>query len=521
MLTAKSAIRTMSFMIFATLMAKVLGMLRDILLAGYYGTGPEAVAFLAASRIPLLFFDIGLGAAISSTFIPVFNGYLEGGKQKEAITFSNYFVNIVLLLTGLITLLGAVFARQLVGFIAPGLDEQTYLLTVKLVRILFPMIIFTGVAFSFVGILQSLNEFNVPASISLVSNAIIIIYFVFLNKIFGIYGLAVTMLLAWSAQVVVQIPSLIKKGYTYRPILNIRSEGIRQVSLLALPILISTWIQPINTMVNLRLASYLNEGEAVAALDYANKLYIIIVGVFTYALTNLIFPSLSRMSAGDDQEKFAKLMNTALKSVIFFITPLMTGFIILRVPLIKLIYERGAFDASSTQLTSTALLFYSIGMVGFAVHEIINKGFYALHDASTPMKIAMGGIVLNIALSFTFVRFLGSGIGGLALAASIASIVIAITLLGAIQRKMRGIVNRHMVFYLLKVLIAAGVMGIIVFAVHDVLDGQLGDSLLEKVLRLGIPAVTGVFSYAVLTFLLKMEEARMVSEWINNKLRGV
>ncbi len=512
------AVRTVSFMIFATLAAKVLGLVRDMFLARYYGTGMEAVAFLAASRIPLLFFDIGLGAAIASTFIPVFNEYLESGDKKKAIHFSNEFVNIVLLITGLLSIIGIVFAKQLANMIAPGFDEQTYLLTVQLIKILFPMIIFTGLAFSLVGILQSFNEFNVPASISLVSNLTIIIYFIFLNQRFGIHGLAVTMVVAWSLQVLVQIPALIKKGYTYKLTISFRSAGIKKVALLALPILVSTWVQPINAMVNIHLASFLSEGS-VAALDYANKLYIIIVGVFTYALANFIFPSLSRMSASENKEQFVTLMKTALRTVIYFISPMMIGFILLREPLIKLVYERGAFNVASTQLTSTALLFYSIGMLAFAIQDIMNKGFYALQNASTPMKIAVGGISINILLSFIFVKLVGTGIGGLALAASIAAIIIAISLLISMNKKMEYFIDTKLMVYFIKVIFSTCVMGIIVFVVKGFLPIQLGETLIGKVLNLLIPVGMGVIAYGVITFIMGIQEAKIAFQMIKDKLK--
>jgi murein biosynthesis integral membrane protein MurJ len=520
MLTTKNTVRTVGFMIFATLAAKILGMVRDILLAGQYGTGMEAVAFLTASRIPLLFFDLGLGAAISSTFIPVFNQYLERGDKDAAVEFSNQFLNIIILVSSFITLIGIIFSRQWVNIIAAGLDEKTYALTVQLVQILFPMIIFTGIAYAFVGILQSFNEFNVPAAISLISNGIVIFYFLFLVKHFGIFGLALTMLFAWLAQVIVQIPFLIKKGYSYRPVISFTSEGIKRVSMLIIPILISTWVQPINAMVNIRLASYLNRGEAVAALDYANRTYIIVIGVFTYALGNVIFPSLSRMNAANNKEEFAKTLNTALRAVIYFIFPLMVGFIILRTAMVRFIYERGAFDSLSTQLTSTALLYYSLGMVGFGIQEIMNKAFYALHDASTPMKIGVAGITLNIVLSFILVQYMG--IGGLALAASIAAITISITLAAFINKRVGGIINSLVFYDLGKIAAASLIMGVIAAATHRFAGSILGDNtLLKQILNLSLTGLVGMLVYAVLTLILGVKEAKIALDIIRDRFKRV
>ena len=515
MVNTKSAVRTMSFMIFATLTAKILGMLREILLAGSYGTGPEAIAFLTASRIPLLFFDLGLGASISSTFIPVFNEYLGKNQKEKAIQFSNYFINIVLLICSFFTIIGIIFANQWVNIIAAGLEEPAYSLTVNLVRILFPMILFTGLAFSFVGILQSFDQFNIPALISLVSNIIVVLYFLFLNKFFGIYGLAIAMLIGWFSQVLVQLPSLIKKGFKYRLKLSFKDSGIKRVGALILPVLISTWVQPINATVNIRLATFLNEGQAVAALEYANKLYIIIVGVFTYALTNYIFPSLSRKSAGKDEDGFREILDTALRSVVYFIIPLMTGFIILRTPMIKLVYEWGAFDEFSTSLTSTALLFYSIGMLGFAIQEVLNKSFYALHDAKTPMKVSVGGIILNIILSIILVRYMG--IGGLAFAASIAAIVVSLLLIYKINKKIGGIINKEIISYIFKITICSIIMGIVVVIVNNILYYKLeGDSFFYRLVKFGVPVFCGILSYFIVTYVIRIKEARIAAVSITN-----
>ncbi len=511
MLNKKETIRTMSFIVFATFFAKILGMLRDILLAAHYGTSTEAIAFLTASRIPLLFFDVGLGAAITSTFIPIFNQYLEKESKSKAIEFSNVFINIVILITGLITILGTMFSKWIIRLMAGGLETGAYDLTVKLVVILFPMIIFTGIAFSLVGILQSFNEFNIPALISLLANLIVIAYFIFFNKYFGIYGLAIVMLIGWISQVLVQIPSLIKKGYRYKFIIDFKNEGIKKVGLLMVPVLVSTWVQPINAMVNMRLASYLNEGKAIAALDYANKLYIIIVGIFTYGLTNLIFPSLSKLSASGNKEELANLINKALRFVIFLIFPLMMGLIVMRFPIIKLVYERGEFDMVSTKLTSVALLYYSMGMLAFSIQEILNKAFYAIQDSVTPMRIAIIGIIVNVILSLILSKYMG--LGGLALAASIAATIIALLLLISINKNIKGIIDRKIVYNSIKIVIASTIMSIVVLLVRGLLEDKVKMlNIVGKLLILGLPVIIGIITYILIAFILRIQETGLIKE---------
>lgn len=508
MLNTSKSVRTAGFMIAAVLTAKISGMLRDILVASIYGLSTEAAAYSSASLILVYFFDIGITAAVSSVFIPVFNEYLEKGEKEKAQEFSNTFLNIVLISSTILTFLGILAARPIVSLIAGGLVRDAYNLSVQLVKILFPMIIFAGVAFTFVAILQSYDEFNIPSIISLASNLIIIFYLLFLNKRFGIFGLAAATVAGWVAQAAVQVPALIKKGYRYRPIINLRNTGIKKAGILVLPFLISTWVQPVNAMVNIHLASWLNEGRAVVALDYAHRVYIIIVGVFTYALSNLIFPSLSRTKASDNKEQFTTLVRSSLNVVFYFITPLMTGFIILRKPIIRLIYERGAFDSFSTELTSTALLFLSMGMVGFAVQEIINKAYFASQNAKTPMKVSVFGMCINIVLSITLSKYMG--LAGIALASSIAAILIAVLLLIFMQKKHIGIIDKKTSRGILKILASSLVMGIIVQFLHSYFTETFGNStILVKLLAVAVPGLAGIAVYMPLTLLMGLDMAKL------------
>ncbi len=514
MLNVKNVFKTAGIMIFATLFAKILGMYREVLFASLYGTGYIAQAFSTASRIPLLFFDIALGAAISSAFIPVFNEYLEKGQKDEALKYSNTFLNGILIITGIICALGIVFSNQIVDLIGGGLGQEAKALAAELVIILFPTMIFTAFAYAIAGILQSFGEFNVPAAISLASNGIMVLYLLIFGKKYGIVGIAIAMLIGWGFQVIVQLPSLIKKKYKYRPILDVKNEGIKKSAKLALPILISSWVQPINSMININLASGLNGGQAVPALDYANKLYIIFVGVLTYAISNMLFPSMSRMAVNEDKTEFKEVVLKAVRAVLVIIMPVMVLFLILRVPLVQLVFERGEFGAESTALTSRALMFYSLGMLGFGVQEILNKAFYSTQDAKTPMYIAMGGIALNILLCFVLVKGFDAGLGGLAVSASVASTVIALALLVTINKRYH-LTDKKFILLLVKLLVCGAVTGVCTWLFANALS--FGTDYLGKFLNLVIPGIVGVIIYLVMTVILKIEEVTGVISMLKRK----
>jgi len=510
-LTKKNTVLTAVFLVVMTLGAKVCGMLRDIALAGMYGTDTnQAIAFSTASRIPLLFFDIALGSAVTSAFIPIFNEYLEKDGKNKAIEFSNQFITLVFTVTSVMTIIGILFSKTFVSVIAGGYDAEKIALASELVKILFPTIVFTGLAYCFVGILQSFGEFYVPAVISLVSNGLLIVYLFVFGDTFGIHGVAVAMLIAWAMQFIVQIPSLYKMNYKYRLNFGFKSDGIKKVCLLALPIIISTWVQPINTMVNIRLASGMEGGSAVTALDYANKLYIILVGVFTFAITNLIFPSLSRTVAKGDDKEFSSIVNKALRYVMFIIAPVMVGFLLLSQPIIRLFYERGAFDAHSTALTSAALFCYSFGMVGFGFSEICNKAFYAMHDGKTPMRVSMIGIGINVFLSIIFVTVFSFGYEILAVCSSIAANLIGISLVYILNRK-KHIVDRATGIFALKVIISTVVMAISVLLVNNFIPTE------NKIISLFVPIVVGAVVYFVCCIAFKVDELTDVINMIKTK----
>ena len=207
-----NAVKAVSFMMIITLIGKILGLVREQFLAWNYSIGPQANAFSTASLIPRIFFDVVFASAISASFIPVFNEYMQKKGKEEAFRLSNNFITMVGILTTILTMLGIIFAPQLTSCFASGFNAETAALCTSLLRILFPATIFTGLAFSFVGILQSMDEFNIPAAMSIASNAVIIIYYIFFNKRFGIYGLTIAFLIGWAMQALMQIPALLKES---------------------------------------------------------------------------------------------------------------------------------------------------------------------------------------------------------------------------------------------------------------------------------------------------------------------
>ncbi len=492
------------FMAFATFVSKALGLVRDSMMGAYFGTGIEADAFMAASKLPTTLFDMVIGGVISASFIPIFNEILTKGDKDKARTFSNKFITMIVLITLIISTVGIIFADPLITFMAPQFGDVTHELAVELTSIMFPMIIFTGIAFSFVGILQSYGEYNIPSIISLVSNLAIIAYFPIFGNRFGVRGLSVTMVISWSLQVIVQIPSLIKLKFRYRPDFRLRDKDIKSAVCLAIPMLISTWIQPLYTFVNARFASHI-EG-AYSSLEYANRLYLIMTGVFSFVVTNLIFPKLARANAGNDKREADALVSMSLKAIIMVIAPLMAGVIILAEPLTGIIYGHGEL-ASGVGVVANALACYAVGMIFLAINEVLSKTFFSMKQSVIPMVTSLISMVFNVILVLSINGLIKNDIvkltGGLALAAAGGSIINAVLNGAMLFRKNPHIMSKSDIVTIFKVIFATVIMAAAVKLAYAFLPS--GGTVTVNIITCGICAIAGIAVYGVMLIALRVD----------------
>ena len=502
------AARTVSFVMAVTLIGKVLGLYRDRLLAVHYSTGSAANAFFTASRIPRVFFDAVFASAIAACFIPVFSEYLEKKGRREAFRFAGSFLTIIALLTGALTLAGMVFPQPLVALFADYSDPATTRLAVSLTRVMFPTVLFSGVAFSLVGVLQAQDHFTAPALMSAASNGAIILYFFTLDAKLGIYGLAGAYLLGWLLQAVIQVPPLGRLGFQYRPGFDFRSEGMKKVFALMGPVMVSTWVQPINQAINGRFGSRLYGGAGMSALEYASNLYLVIAGTFILSVTNVIFPRLSRLTAVGHEGEFQNTIRQTLGVCLFLVLPMSAGLTAVARPLISLIYGGGEFDAFSTEITASALAWMSLGMTGYAVQNILSRAYFARQQGRVPLIAGGGAILVNLLLCRALThRF---QVAGLALSSAIAATVYALLLLLPLQRSGERLLDGSTLADLGKAALAAAAMGLCVRAAQEGLTPLLPAGKAGEMLCLALCAGLGVVLYFVLALLLRVREARLV-----------
>jgi putative peptidoglycan lipid II flippase len=428
--------RTVAVMMVIMFVGKAMGVLRDIMQGRYLGADTaEGIAFMQASTLPRHFFDILFASAFTASFIPVFNQYLETKGKKEAVALASLFISVVTALTAAVTVACVVFTVPVYDLAvgSGALAPETRLLGIRLLRMMFPLMLISGVAFSLTGVLQSLGEFRIPAAMSVASNGIILLYYLLFFDRFGVVGLCVAFLIGWGSQALIQIPFLVKNKIRLRFRFNLKDPGLRQIGALALPVMAASWVGPVNLIVNGKAVLVSGGPYDYTAVNFAYVLFSIIGGVFVLSVANVIFPALSRKAAAGDGEGFRQTLMDTLRSLFFFLLPMSFGLMALSTPLVRFLFFGGLFTLSAVEVTGGALFYFSLGMVGYGLQIVLSRACYARRDGRTPMVAALTAIALNAALSFLLAP--GMGANGVALASSVSASVGALMMLVVFARR--------------------------------------------------------------------------------------
>jgi len=512
-------LRTVTIMMIITFAGKALGLLRDSLVGSYFGTASvEATAFNYASYIPRTFMDVLFGSAISASFIPVFNEAMERRGREKAFRLGHNFISVMFAASMLVTVVCIALADPITRIYGTSKSSEAIALGAYLLRIMLPTIVLGCMAFSLTGVLQSLGEFSIPAAMGLVSNAAILVYFIFFMDRFGVVGLCAAYVFGWLAQLLIQIPFLVRNRFKFRFRINLRDEGLKRIGLLMLPVMVSTWVMPINLMVNGKAAQLDVYGvDSFNSIFPANQLYAVISGVVVLSVTNVIFPRLSVQAANVDLKAFGQTMSQTIRALFFLLVPMTFGLIALSRPIVRLVFERGKFTELSTDLTSAALVYFSVGICGFGLQNVLTRGFYAFQEGKTPMLTSALAIAANFALSFSLVHVLG--VGGPALASSASISLAAVAMLWVLNRKVKGIVTWRMCADLLKILAIGFIMLWVVLYARDYLSLRLADTIIGRIWVIALPALTGAVTYMGLSRLVRLPEAITASEIFSNYLR--
>ncbi|SNX53531.1 murein biosynthesis integral membrane protein MurJ [Thermoanaerobacterium sp. RBIITD] len=506
---AKKTAKAAGLVMAITFISKITGFLREVTLGSKFGTTRDIDAYNMAQNIPMVLFA-AIAAAIGTTVIPLFSDYLTKRGKEKAFEFINNLLNVTLLVTLAFTIIGILISPLIVKIMAPGFKGDVYSETIKLTNILFPITVFVAVSNIITGALQSLEHFAVPAMIGIPYNFIIIGTAILFGSRFGITGVAIATVIASLLQIFIQLPLLYKLGFRYKFIIDLKDDSVRRVIILAVPVLIGTGIQVINTYVDRMIASYLPTGS-IAALNYANKL--IGFDIFSMAIAIVIYPMLSKSFASNNIEEFLKGIKLSIKAILYIMIPVTVGAIILRVPIIRLLFERGAFDEKSTELTSIAFMFYSIGMTANGLRNVLSRSFYSLKDTKTPMYNGAIAVLINIALNLILVKYLA--LGGLALSTSVAAIATSLMLMNSLRKKVGKIGGLDLTFTLIKASIGSLIMGFAVYFGYNVMTSKLPSGKIYDVVSLFGTILVGSAIYLIFVVLTDRSIVRYIKKGAN------
>ncbi len=459
MISSKQQIaRAAGIVIIAFALSRILGLAREMIIGQQFGTSGELDAYLAAFRLPDLLFQLVAGGALGSAFIPTFSGYLALGDERGAWRLASAVTNWVLILLSALALLAAIFAPLLVArVVAPGFAPAKRALTVQLMRLMLLSPILFGVSGIVMGVLNSYQHFLLPALAPLIYNLSIIGAALFLSPWWHIHSLAVGVVVGALLHLAIQIPALVRRGLCYFPILGLRDSGVREVGRLMAPRVLGLAVVQLNFLVNTILASGLADGS-LAALNFAWLLMLLPQGIFAQALATAAFPTFAELAAKRQVTEMRSALSATLRAILYLAVPASVGLVTLRYPIVQLLFQRGAFQQSSTEAVVWALQFYALGLLAHAVVEMVTRAFYALHDTLTPVLIGVGAMSINVILSLILIRPLAHG--GLALANSTATFLEMGGLLWVIRRRLEGLEGGRLLDFTLRTILAAGLMGL-------------------------------------------------------------
>lgn len=504
-----------------TLLSRILGFLRDMAIAYFFGTGMAADAFFVAFRIPNLWRRLVGEGSLTISFIPVYTEYLTKRSEEETRELTHVAFTIAGVVLLALTLFGILFSPILIGIIAPGWFTrypETFSLTVTLNQFIFPYLFFMGLFALCMGILNSLRHFFAPAIAPIFLNISIILSVLLFYSVFKkpVMTLALGVLAGGIIQFLFQLPFLLKRGVSFRFNFNFRHPAIKRIGSLMIPGLIGTAVYQLNVFIDTIFASFLPRGS-VSYLFYADRLMEFPLGIFAIAIGMASLPSLSGLASQGKIEELKETLSFTLRLVSFISIPAMVGLIALKTPIINLLFQRGIFDYLATEMTAKALLCYSVGLWAIAGARTLAPAFYSLQDTWTPLKIALICMLANVILIAVFISFTPLKHAGLALATSLSSMLNLILLFWKLSPRLGGIDIKKTIQSFLRILLCSLPMGIAAYFICSLGNWTRTGYVIEKVLLLGVGIVVGLGVYLVCSYLMKNEEMHFLLKVVKRK----
>lgn len=503
----------------ATLCSRILGFIRDVVIARLFGVYIYAQAFVVAFRIPNLLRDLVGEGATNSAFVPVFSEYTVKHTKEEFWELANVMLNLLLVVLSAITILGMICSPVLVRLMAPGFiaEPEKLVATIRLTRIIFPYVLLISLAAYSMGLLNSLKHFSIPAFAPCLLNISVIVSTLAFGE--GIAGLASGVLIGGVLQLAVQIPVLYKKGFHPKLFKSFRHPAARTIGKLLVPRVLSSSIYQLNNFVDSIFGSLswvVGEG-GVAVLYFSYRLIQFPLGIFSNALSQAILPALSTQALEENHEKLKHTLTFGLRATFFVMLPAAAGLMALSHSIIGTLFGGSKFDVYSVNATASALFFYSIGLFAYGGTKIIQSCFFALKDTVTPTKIAGMALVVNVILNAALMFPLK--IAGLALATSLSGINSFLILFFILKKRLGDFKVKEITLSFLRILFASIAMGLVSYLISK--NIFQGAHRLDKLLNLSISIICGLSSYVIFCFIFRVSEMQELWRWVRKRRHGV
>jgi len=506
----------------ATGLSRVAGLAREILASSYFGTQGRFSAFTIAFQVPNLVRSLFADAAISAAFVPVFTELLEKGRKRDAFRLAGSLFTLILCLLGGLSALFILLAPVIMPlFVGDTFTQHLTDLTVGLSRVLFPIVVLLGLNGLLVGILNAYDHFTIPAFAPLVWNAVIIVALVFLRQEFTgddqMYAYAIGVLIGTVVQLAMCFPALSRLDFRLQVAFDWRDPRVVQTLKLMLPVTLGLGIINFDLVINSVLGSLISE-QAPRAIDAAFRIYMLPQGIFSVALATVLFPTLARLSARGDIDGLRATMANGVRQIALMLIPMATITLVLAEPITRLVYQRGAFNAQSTDLVSTALFWFSFSLPFAGINLLLTRTFFSLQRPWTPTALAAANIVVNLIVSLAL--YSPFGIAGSVIGIVTVSAAMIVAQARWLRRDLHGsLQGRQTLAAVARMLVAAVLLGGVAYGVWRGLDAALGTRLVAQIVSVGIAIVAGLGVYAAAVLALRVREAHQVRAFVGGVLQ--
>lgn len=528
-----SLVRSAGITSFAVFLSRITGLVREMLMARYFGASMAYDAFTLGFRIPNLTRDLFAEGALSSAFVPIFTQQLKNEGLARAARVTNLVACTLTLVVGGLCLIGVLLSPQLVTLLAAGFHqvEGKHELAVRLTRIMFPFLLLVALAAQAMGVLNALNQFAVPALSSTFFNLGSVVCGYLLGFVVGptigltpIEGMAWGVVCGGALQLAVQLPALARSGFRFKPALDFSDPAVRQILKLMGPAILGNAAVQINVMVNTNFASAIvdplrGHDGPVSWLTYAFRFMQLPLGLFGVAIASATLPAISRSAAAGAFDDFRKTLSRSVGLVFLLTIPSSVGLVLLGPAMIGAIYEGGQFDTYDTQQAGLALSYFAIGLAGYAALKVLTPAFYALDDSRTPMLISLGSIAINFAAVTALVRGTNLGHAGLALSTSIVALFGFLAQFWILRNRVGGMYGRDLVRSTMQILTSSFIMGAAVYLSTQGMQNWLGTGKAARLADLAVSIPLGaVIFYAACRF-FAVAELEMADRALAGPLR--